>query len=153
MNYFFYSSGALLFITALAKFVSSGGDDKILQMTDPVFGLPFRHVFWIAGTLELIIAILCFSLKRPVVQASLLAWLATGFLLYRISLIWSGYQKPCNCMGSLTNAIHISPQMANDVMKGILAYLLIGSYAALYSLWRLWKSSKQLASASLPEKK
>ena len=39
-------------------------------------------------------------------------------------------------MGNLTDALHIPPQTADTAMKIILAYLLIGSYASLFWLWR-----------------
>jgi cbb3-type cytochrome oxidase subunit 3 len=39
-------------------------------------------------------------------------------------------------MGNLADALHIPPQIADTAMKIILAYLLIGSYATLFWLWR-----------------
>jgi hypothetical protein len=39
-------------------------------------------------------------------------------------------------LGNLTDALHISPQTGDIAMKIILAYLLIGSYATLFWLWR-----------------
>jgi hypothetical protein len=50
-------------------------------------------------------------------------------------------------MGYFTDALHIPPQTADTVMKIILAYLLIGSYATLF--W-LWQQRKKAISASLP---
>jgi hypothetical protein len=38
-------------------------------------------------------------------------------------------------MGNLTDALHISPQVADTAIKIILVYLLLGSYAALFWLW------------------
>jgi hypothetical protein len=52
-----------------------------------------------------------------------------------------GYHKPCSCLGNLTDALHIPPPMADTAMKIILAYLLIGSYATLFWLWRQRKKS------------
>jgi len=42
---------------------------------------------------------------------------------------------------NLTDALHIPPQTAEMAMKIILAYLLIGSYATLFWLWRQRKKS------------
>jgi hypothetical protein len=39
-------------------------------------------------------------------------------------------------MGSLAGALHLSDQAADNIMKGVLAYLLIGSYALLFAQWR-----------------
>ena len=141
------SSGALLFITAIAKLVSAGGNARILQMADPILSIPFRHVFWIVGALELIVAFICFFSKRLGLQAGFVAWLATCFLSYRLGLLWVGYHKPCSCLGNLTDALHIPPQIADDAMKIILAYLLIGSYGTLFWLWR---QRKKAISSSVP---
>jgi hypothetical protein len=39
-------------------------------------------------------------------------------------------------MGSLTSALHLSEKAADNIMKVVLAYLLIGSYGLLLWQWR-----------------
>jgi hypothetical protein len=56
--------------------------------------------------------------------------------MYRLGLWWMDWKKPCSCLGNLTDALHISPQTADNITKVLLAYLLIGSYGLL--LWQ-WK--------------
>lgn len=137
---FMVSAGVLLLATAAAKLVSAGGNARILQFPDPVFAIPFRRVFWIVGGLELVIALICLFGKWPRLQAGLVAWLATSFAVYRLALNLSGYHSPCHCLGNLTDALHISPETADNAMKVVLAYLLIGSYATVFWLWRQkWK--------------
>ena len=135
---FLYSAGAVLLTTAIAKLVSASGSAHILQTFDPVLFFPFRYVLWVVGIIELSVAFLCFFGKHTELQAGLVAWLATSFLLYRLGLFLVGYHKPCNCMGTgnLTDALHISPQTADTAMKIVLAYLLIGSYSTLFWLWK-----------------
>jgi len=132
---FLRSAGVLLVITALAKLISSAGHDRILQISDPIFGMAFRYVFLIVGSLELLIGLYSVFGKRPVFQTLSIAWLSTAFLVYRIGLIGIGYRKPCGCLGNLTGAIGLSPQMADDLMKGVLAFLLAGSYGLLIQQW------------------
>lgn len=48
--------------------------------------------------------------------------------------MWLGYRKPCGCLGSLTQALDISEQVADSCMKVALCYLLVGSYATLFWL-------------------
>ena len=124
--------------TATAKLGSASGSASILQTSDPVLFLSFRNVFWIVGIIELVVAHVCFFGKRVWLQVVLVAWLATSFLLYRFGLLWVGYQKPCSCLGkgNLTDALHITPQTVDTVMKIVLGYLLIGSYATLFWLWK-----------------
>jgi hypothetical protein len=132
---FFLSSGVTLAITGGAKLLSAGGSAIILQRLDPVFGISFRTLFCVVGICEMIVAALCLFSKRIVLQAAIVAWMATSFGVYRLSLWWIGYQKPCQCLGSLTETLHISPTIADVTMKCILAYLIAGSYAALLWLW------------------
>jgi thioesterase domain-containing protein len=56
---FVYSAGTLLLFTAAAKLVSSGGDARILQMTDPIVGIRFRNLLWLVGGVELVVAVVC----------------------------------------------------------------------------------------------
>jgi len=136
IRFYLKFAGIFLLATAAAKLISANGDARVLQNQDPVFSIPFRYVFRFVGALELLIAAICFLSRRAGLQAGLVAWLSTNFVLYRIYLLWIGWHKPCSCLGNLTDALHISPQTADTVMKIILAYLLLGSYASLFWLWR-----------------
>ena len=133
---FLYSAGALLLVTAVAKFTSSFGHGRILLERDPLTNFQFRDLFRIVGGIETAVALVCIFSKRIWLPAGLVAWLATSFVVYRVGLLWVGYLKPCSCLGNLTDALHISPQTSDTAMKIILAYLLIGSYGTLFWLWR-----------------
>ena len=141
------SAGVILLITGVAKLVSSFGNARILQYPDPILCISFRQVLLIVGTIELIIALACFYGKQTGLQAALIAWLATNFLVYRLGLTWVDYQKPCSCLGNLTEALHIPPQTANSLMRIILGYLLMSSYSTLFWLWRKHKKGTAPASA------
>ena len=133
---FIVSAGILLLLTATAKLASGFGNARVLQIYDPFFRIPFRYLLLGAGTVELIVAFVCLIYRPIGLRAILIAWLATNFLVYRFGLLWIGYQKPCGCLGNLTDALHISPKTADFGMKSVLAYLLIGSYATLVWLWK-----------------
>ncbi len=113
------------------------GQARILVVPDPVIGIELGHLLPVVGTAEVVIALACFFSERQLLLNVLLAWLATSFVVYRIGLLWMGWHRPCSCLGNLTDAIHISPQVADNVMKGVLVYLLIGSYGILFHHW--WK--------------
>jgi hypothetical protein len=125
----------VLLLIAVAKFVSTTGNGKILLAADPLTGFQFGNLFRIVGGIEIAIALVCFCGKRTWLPAGLVAWLATSFLAYRIGLVLVGWHKPCSCLGNLTDALHIPPQTADTAMKIILTYLLLGSYASLFWLW------------------
>lgn len=132
ISLFIRSAGLLLLLTAIAKFISASGSSRILQVPDPIITISYGHIFWIVGTIEFVIAVICLCGKQAGLQLSLVAWLSTVFLIYRIGLLWIGYQQPCKCLGNLTDALHIPESLANQTMQVILFYLLLGSYVLLF---------------------
>jgi hypothetical protein len=131
-----FSFGSVLALTGCAKVVSFFGSERILYLDDPIFGIAFRYLLLLAGVLEVLVAAICFLSKKLKTANLFVAFLATNFLLYRLALWFMGWHRPCNCMGNLADALHIPAQTADTAMKIILAYLLIGSYATLFWLWR-----------------
>jgi hypothetical protein len=130
------SAGLILAFTAVAKVASSGGAARALQTTDPIIGLPFATVFLCAGLAELVVAHYDLKWTDILSRAGLVAWISTCFLVYRIGLVWVGWHKPCGCMGTFTDALHLSPQAADTIMKCVLGYLLLGSYMCLLLFWK-----------------
>ncbi|HEY5298233.1 MAG TPA: hypothetical protein VIK59_09925 [Verrucomicrobiae bacterium] len=146
-----FSFGMILFVAGVAKIWSSFGNSKLLATPDPIVGISFSRLMLVAGLVELCVALICWRCncraKNIGLAAFLVAWLSTSFLGYRLGMWWMHWKRPCNCLGNLTDALHISPQTADTAMKIILAYLLIGSYATLFWLW--WQRKKAIP-ASLP---
>lgn len=132
---FIRSAVVVLLLTGAAKISSAFGGARILQTVDPVLGLHFSYVMIIAGALELLVAFVCVFERMRTLSLSLLAWLATIILAYRLGLWWTGWHRPCSCLGNLTDILHIQPQIADNIMKGVLAYLFIGSYGILSYQW------------------
>lgn len=134
---FFISSGAgILAVAGLAKVWSAFAPAKLLTVADPITGISFGHLMLAVGTLELTIAGVCLFARSHRLPLLLIAWLATNFVVYRCGLWWMGWQKPCSCLGNLTDALHLSPELADNMMKVTLAYLLLGSYGLLLWQWR-----------------
>lgn len=130
-HWFGFSAGILLGVTGIAKVGSTLGSVKLLAVADPIAGIPFRWLLLAVGIVELVIAGICFFGRDKRWASVLVAWLATSFLIYRLGLWWMGWHRPCGCMGSLTEALHLSEQAADNIMKGVLAYLLVGSCGLL----------------------
>ena len=138
---FIISAGVVLSIIGIAKIWSGLGQARILVVLDPLMGIQLGHLLSLVGMAEVAIALTCFFSKRELLPIVSVAWLATGFVVYRLGLLWVGWQRPCSCLGNLTDALNISPQKADTAMKIILAYLLIGSYASLFWLWRQYRKA------------
>src|ERR1051325_2158954 len=96
-------AGVLLLLTAIAKLISATGKAEVLKLPDPILMASSRVVFLSVGAIELIIAAICSFSRRLVIQAGLVTWIATSFIFYRLVLIGMGYQKPCKCLGNLTD--------------------------------------------------
>jgi hypothetical protein len=126
------------------------GHAPILQIPTPILSFSYQKVFLLVGVCELIIGLICFFGTKSIFQVALVSWLATCFSIYRLGLFIGHYQKPCPCLGNLTNALHIPPQTADTATKIILAYLLIGSYAIWF--W-LWKEKRKTAFATTSSEK
>jgi hypothetical protein len=135
-KWFALSVGAILAITGIAKIWSGLGDSKFLAVIDPIIGIKFRLLMLVVGVAEIVIALICFFSKRQTLALGLVAWMSTNFVVYRLGLWWMDWKKPCSCLGNLTDALHISPQVADNIMKVLLAYMLIGSYGLLIWQWR-----------------
>ena len=134
-------------LTGLAKAFSAIGLAQVLDTVDPLIGVPFRQLLLAVGLVELFIAFFClFTDKwRPSVLA--VAWISTIFIVYRGGLRSIGWHRPCGCLGSLTEVLHISPDFADNIMKTVLVYLLVGSYAILLWEWRRARGAKSAALA------
>ena len=144
---FVLSAGAILAITGIAKVWSGLGNSKFLAVIDPIIGIKFGQLMLAVGVAEIVIALVCFFSKRQTLALGLVGWISTSFVVYRLGLWWIDWHRPCSCLGNLTDAIHISPQVADNIMKVLLAYLLIGSYLLL--IWQ-WKSKQLALGAKLP---
>ena len=129
-------SHVLLGVTGTGKVLTVFGGAAILDTSDPLVGLPFWYLLLFVGVAEMSVAMLCFNTARAQVALILTGWLATGFALYRWGLWFIDWHRPCGCLGNLTDMLHLSPPLADNITKLALAYLLLGSYATLLWEWR-----------------
>jgi hypothetical protein len=85
----------------------------------------------LVGFVEIATATYCAVGKNSDAKLKCLGCLSLNILLYRVGLVLIGYNKPCHCLGDLTTAIHVSPHVADVIMRYVLAYILIGSCGIL----------------------
>jgi hypothetical protein len=137
MRWFQFSAIAVLIVTALLKLVSLQTGARFFLLKDPVF--PFitnGQMMALSAILELCVAIILIRNLGRLFQFTALMSLTSIFLLYRLGLAWIAPNEPCKCYGRATDWLHISSETGDTAMKIILAYLLIGSYATLFWIWR-----------------
>jgi hypothetical protein len=134
--WFIRSAGAVLATTALAKAFSAAGAVRALDIPDPLIAIPFRQLLLLVGLAELLIAFLCLFTNKRRLSLLAVAWISTSFLVYRCGLWFIGWHRPCGCMGTLSDMLRLSPRAADNIMKGVLVYLLVGSCGILLWQWR-----------------
>jgi len=139
---FLFSASLIFSITGIAKIFSSFGSAKVLLELDPIVGVQFRHLMFAVGAVEIGASVFCIASRRIRVAALLVAWLSCLFLIYRLGVWWVGWQVPCHCLGTLTDSVHLSAATADNLMKIVLAYLLVGSMVCLVYSRRLARASK-----------
>jgi len=147
INSLLLSFAAILTLTGLGKIWSAFGSAKVLGIADPLLGLQFKYLMFVAGALELLLAGLYFFPSNKRLFLYSVAWLSAVILFYRISLTWIGWHQPCSCMGYFAEALHIPARTADTLMIIVLGYLLIGSYSTLFLLWRQRRSASTSMSA------
>jgi hypothetical protein len=128
---FVFISTAVLFFTGAAKIVSAVGNAGILGLDEPVFGLTYRHLFYLSGSIELLIAIGCYLRFKQIAQVITIGWFALCAAIYRLAFHYLGPAHWCPCLGTLTGSLHISPKMTDWLLVGALTYLIAGSMLIL----------------------
>jgi len=141
VKWFRLSAGTILALTAAAKLLSLISHATILATPDPSIGIPFRYLMLAGGALELSAALVCFLSRNQILAVGMVGWVATLIGLYRVNLWWLDWRIPCGCLGTFTDTLHLSADQADTIMKAILGYLLLGSYAFLIRWW--WERRAQ----------
>lgn len=131
INVFIAASSIVLSLTGVAKIVSASGNAGILELKDPVFGLSYRHLFYVSGVVELFIAIFCFLKIEQSIRVGAIGWLALCLATYRWAFHCLGPVHWCPCLGSLTSRLFFSPRIADLLLEGALAFMIAGSLIIL----------------------
>ena len=124
------SCASVFAVTGFAKLVSSFGRSEILLQIDPITGLSFKYLMLFAGILEIIASGIIIKSNKTIARLSVIGWLSSSIFIYRIGLIKIGWTHPCSCLGTFTGLIHLPPKIADDIMKAILWYSLVGTIIA-----------------------
>ncbi len=138
---FLIAAGIILAVTGLAKLFTVTGDTTLLRVSDPIFGVEFRYLMFAAGVLELVVAGFCLLSKWKTISLVMVAWTASVILVYRIGIFMVDWNRPCGCLGNLTDVLKISERTAEWISLGLLSFLLIGSYGVMFSIGQCMKVS------------
>lgn len=132
---YIHATAVILLITALVKFFSAVGTAPIWDWLDPLLPFSNRHVFMLAGTLELGLSAFLFLGRERRTKILALIWLADIYLIYRLGLWWAGASNLVSCLANLTDKFSIAPAVLDQIIWLLLGWLLVGSHAIGLFQW------------------
>jgi len=147
--WFVRSARGIYLITGTAKIFSAFGRAKLLMLSDPVVGLPWKYLLLITGICELTVACIWVSEKYTKIPLLAITWLTTAISVYRFGMWWANADRPCGCLGGLTDALNISPRAADAVMRVLLIYLLVSAYSFIFLRWLRYSGEQRNLSPAL----
>lgn len=121
------SVACLLSITAGAKLYSATGHARLLDIEEALLPMSIRQALWLIGFIELAIVVVLLVSRSDTIKLVCIAWLAGNFALYRIATLVLAVGKPCPCLGSITERLHLKQATVEHVLVAIVAYMLFGS--------------------------
>lgn len=123
-----FAGGALFFI-GLAEILGAIGQSQVLGLTDPIFGISFRHLMLLTGMVQLAISPVLLFTNWRMLGLGLAAWISANFLVFRIGLWSMGWH---HSSGFMIDPLGLS-MAATDVISSLLStILLVGSVAILW---------------------
>jgi DNA-directed RNA polymerase subunit RPC12/RpoP len=128
-------TGGILLAAALIRFIIAAGNSQVLLLPEPMLGISLRFALLIIGGIELTFAMICLFGSNIRLQAGLMAWLATCFVLFWLGILWMHCHLQGTCLGSLNDPLNLSRGAIGYVIRFLPICLLLGSYAALFHLW------------------
>lgn len=131
---FFYFSAAVLFLTALAKLYSSGGDSQILGLHDQLLHLGYRPLMRLAAMTEIAVAVVLLWSRSGLKRSLALLWLSGNFIVYRLGNVLMGFHT-CPCLGTLTDRLTLPRGLADIVLLMLILYWLLGSLSIFWGVW------------------
>jgi predicted RNA-binding Zn-ribbon protein involved in translation (DUF1610 family) len=132
---FIKSAGAILLVSALARFLIAASNAPFLFLPDSLLGIPLRYALLAIGGIELFVALVCLFGKYAGIQSAWLAWLATNYVVFQTGLFWMHCHPQATCIGSLTDPLHLSRGITGSVLAFVPVYLVLGSYTAWIWFW------------------
>lgn len=125
-----YSSIIILLIFGAAKTIDVINGSQAINALDPVFGVPFGRLMLAAAISEISVALICINVKEDTGILYILT-IASILASYRFTLWLLDWTQPCSCMGSLTDGLDISTDVANRISIGVLSYFIVLGYCII----------------------
>jgi DNA-directed RNA polymerase subunit RPC12/RpoP len=126
-RWFIRSAGGILALAGASRVLEGLQTTQVLDLQDPVSGVPFRYLLLLIGLMELFVCWLCLFTNKRALSLALVGWLAVNWAVYRMALWNMGWPHPWVLVGNLAELLKVSPALADCVVLGAALYLLAGS--------------------------
>jgi predicted RNA-binding Zn-ribbon protein involved in translation (DUF1610 family) len=126
---FVFSAGTILTVTGVSNIIGGFSETQMLDVPDPIGGLPFRYLMLALGTAELVVAFLCLFTDKRALSLGLIVWLAANLLCYRIGLWKMGWQ---HSSGFLIVPLGLSLKGTDYLFSSFSILLLMGGITMLW---------------------
>lgn len=142
-QWFLLSAGGILALSGANNLLDFFSRSQVWSLPEPLLGISFHYLLPLMGVVELFVAWLCLFTNKRTLAAMLVAWLVVNFVVYRTVLWTTGWYHPWVFVGGLASILNISPLLADIILAGVWAFLLLGSGLAL------WGNSQTAAALNL----
>ena len=131
-EWFTLAVGGILAFDGISKVLSLFEQFQVLNFADPILGITSRQLLPIVGIVEIIIASFCLFSNKRILSLMLVAWLATNFLVYVISLYSMGCHLPYGWINHHTVPGNLSPFLSDWLVVATSAIMIIGGGTAIW---------------------
>jgi hypothetical protein len=154
IEHFIYSAGTLLLVSALVALLGNIDGLGHLHPHDPLLILSFPILLWIFCGLSIMVAWFCFLARNLYLQLCLIIWLSATLLTYQIGLLFYGNTFSAYLL-DISAAFAIRPDLINNLLYAVIAYLLSGSLFSLFWHWycqtpRMMRAATRFSKTSCP---
>jgi len=137
---FVWSAGGLLLFAALSGLANYPWPATAMHtpfdVADPIWGVSGKCLVLAGITLQLLVAGVCLFTRRMAWALVGVAWLTVNYLIDRLGLLANGWPHPVSSGFYLVKGFGFSPRTADALVLGGTVYLLAGSLAAWWGVWR-----------------
>ena len=130
---YIFSVAWILLATSLAKIYSAGGTARVLDLIDALLPITNRQTLWLVGLIEMAIVFALLLGRNEPVKLTCIAWLGCNFALYRLGVMFLTVNKPCPCLGSITEMLPLKPATIDLILQTVVLYLMFGSLFFLFA--------------------
>jgi len=144
-------SGLVLFLTALAKLYGATGNAKVFLVGDPLIHINNRVLMILLGIVETCVAcclMRAYWPERHFRAASVLLWLSSNFLAYRLGRFVLGV-KVCPCLGTLSEKLPLDATMTTALLGTLALMWFLGSFVIVRAT-RQWAHISTFDKALMP---